>query len=286
MALRSESPLAFRTLHAGALVEVRDYRCAARRGGPMGEEHSATGALVFLRRGAFCQHFGRRSVTADPNQIVFFSPGSSYRVSHPADCGDRGTVLAPAPRVLEEIARELEPERREQAPFPFVTAPCAPDLDRRQRELVRRLESGAYDALWAEETALALVGDALAAGYARDARPRPRRRAGTEADHAERAEAAKAYLARHLGERVRLDDVARSVHASPFHLARLFQRHTGVPVHRYLQRLRLRTALERLADGADDLTALALALGFASHSHFTFAFRAEFGRTPSAVRAR
>jgi AraC-like DNA-binding protein len=74
------------------------------------------------------------------------------------------------------------------------------------------------------------------------------------------------------------------VHASPFHLARVFRERAGVPVHRYLTRLRLRAALERLSDGADDLTALALDLGFSSHSHFTDAFRREFGRSPSDVR--
>src|SRR5262249_37447049 len=63
-----------------------------------------------------------------------------------------------------------------------------------------------------------------------------------------------------------------------------FQQRTGAPVHRYLTRLRLRASLERLADGETDLTALALELGFSSHSHFTGAFRREFGRTPSAVR--
>jgi AraC-like DNA-binding protein len=57
-----------------------------------------------------------------------------------------------------------------------------------------------------------------------------------------------------------------------------------VPLYRYLTRLRLRAALERLADGARDLTALALELGFSSHSHFADAFRREFGRTPSDVR--
>ncbi|WP_348652834.1 AraC family transcriptional regulator [Polyangium sp. y55x31] len=40
----------------------------------------------------------------------------------------------------------------------------------------------------------------------------------------------------------------------------------------------------RLLGGARDLTALALDLGFADHSHFTNAFRREFGCSPSAVR--
>ena len=111
-----------------------------------------------------------------------------------------------------------------------------------------------------------------------------RRRRGTDADHAERVEAAKTYLATRLSERITLDGVAQAVHASPFHLARVFQQRTGMPVHRYLTRLRLCASLERLFAGASDLTSLALELGFSSHSHFTDSFRREFGRPPSDVR--
>ena len=48
--------------------------------------------------------------------------------------------------------------------------------------------------------------------------------------------------------------------------------------------LRLRAALERIADG-EDVATLALALGFSSHSHFTSAFRRAFGVAPSQVRS-
>ena len=58
---------------------------------------------------------------------------------------------------------------------------------------------------------------------------------------------------------------------------------TGLPVHRYLTQLRLARALVELPH-ADDLTALALSLGFSSHSQFSFAFRRAFGATPSRFR--
>jgi AraC-like DNA-binding protein len=40
------------------------------------------------------------------------------------------------------------------------------------------------------------------------------------------------------------------------------------------------------AEGAEDITGLALDLGFSSHSHFTDVFRREFGSTPSEIRKR
>jgi len=283
-----ELPLAFQALHHSPIVRVREYTCTARRSGPGAEEHSDSNNIVLMRHGAFCKHFGRRTTTADVNQAVFFSKESTYRVSHPADCGDRGTVFVVAPRVLNDIVRELDPavDDRPDRPFPFVTGPCDTSAYWRHRELVQRLEAAAnqpLEPIWADVTALQLVADVLESAFERH-RPSRKRRCATENDHAERVEAAKTYLASRLGERITLDEVARAVHVSPFHFARMFQERAGVPVHRYLTRLRLRAALDRLIGGASDLTALALDLGFSSHSHFTDAFRGEFGRAPSAVR--
>ena len=106
MERRPENLLTFRSLYGSPIVSVRDYRCRAGRGGPAAEEHSGSNNIVLMRHGAFCKHFGRRSVTADVNQAVFFSKGSTYRVSHPADCGDRGTVFDPfAARAQRHRAR-------------------------------------------------------------------------------------------------------------------------------------------------------------------------------------
>src|SRR5262249_50388272 len=156
--------------------------------------------------------------------------------------------------------------------------------DRASVQQLEAARSHPLEPLWADVTALQLVAHVLEAAFVRHGLPRKRRRHDTDADHANRVEAVKCYLASRLGERITLDDVARMVHASPFHLARVFQERTGVPVHRYLTRLRLRASLERLSERTNDLTAVAFELGFSSHSHFADAFRREFGRTPSDVR--
>ena len=49
-------------------------------------------------------------------------------------------------------------------------------------------------------------------------------------------------------------------------------------------RERLARTLNAVLDGGDDLTAIALDAGFASHSHFTARFRNFFGCTPAALR--
>ena len=52
----------------------------------------------------------------------------------------------------------------------------------------------------------------------------------------------------------------------------------------YRTGLRVRASLEPIAAG-EDLTSIALALGFVSHSHFTHAFSQVFGVAPSSMRS-
>jgi AraC family transcriptional regulator len=99
-----------------------------------------------------------------------------------------------------------------------------------------------------------------------------------------RVEDVRALLAARPGAAWRLDSVARAVHCSPFHLARQFRAATGETIARYLLRLRLAAALERLAAGETELARLAADVGFAHHSHLSARFRAAYGVTPSEAR--
>jgi len=278
----------YRILYQSPILSVQDYSCHPLSASAGDEEESSANNIVLMRHGAFTRHFGKLATTADVNQAVFFSKDSTYRVSHPTDCGDRGTVFTISPRVLNDIVRELDPtiDDHPEQPFQFITGPCSGEVFFRHRELVRRLEFAETDPpepLWADVTALQIVADVLGSAFEQKdglAKHKPT----TRQDHVDRTEAVKTYLAGRFGERITLDEVARAVHASPYHLARIFQHETGVPVHRYLTQLRLRASLERLAEGVTDLTGLALELGFSSHSHFTDAFRKEFGCSPSQFR--
>src|SRR5262249_21410183 len=115
-----------------------------------------------------------------------------------------------------------------------------------------------------------------------------RRRPATPAGNRRRralALQAKELLAAKYAETLRLDPIADELRVSSFHLCRTFKDEIGVTMHRYLNGLRLRASLGRLAGGEAALTALALALGFSSHSHFSAAFRREFSISPSDVRS-
>jgi AraC family transcriptional regulator len=145
----------------------------------------------------------------------------------------------------------------------------------RARFLHRARTARHRDVLEAEELVLALLRATL---QSTETRQVPN---GTSTSRLIRR--TKEYLEGNLSNRILLSDVARETGASPAYLTDLFRRVEGVSLHRYLTQLRLARALVQLPH-ATDLTALALDLGFSSHSHFTHLFRRAFGCTPSQFR--
>jgi AraC-like DNA-binding protein len=97
-------------------------------------------------------------------------------------------------------------------------------------------------------------------------------------------EQARVELLTRLQHPPTLTELARTVGCSAFHLSRLFTAHVGMPMRSYLVRVRAAEAARRVIEGADDFAALALELGFYDHSHFTNAFVAVWGMTPSTFR--
>jgi AraC-like DNA-binding protein len=276
--------LSCQRLFAGSLVAITDVRCLVRDARCGEEEASAEPELVFPRTGAFVRHVGRESVLADANHVLFFDGGEPYRVSHPLGAGDTTTVLSFAPSVLEEaFPRRSVPGRPSGRRFPLCHCSIGPEVSLTLHGLRRHL-LGSRDGGAVEETALGVL-HAVADGVSgKLERPLPSCRPATRPRRREVVEDTRLLLARTYRRAFPLAAIAREVGASPFHLVRLFREETGVPIHRYRSLLRLREALQRLADGERDLARLALELGYASHGHFAEAFRAAFGTSPSSYR--
>jgi len=276
-------------LFHGSVVSIADVRCRAGRSPCGGEEHAGDHELVVTRSGVFVKHTGRagrHQVVADATRALLLNRHEPYRVSHPAAGGDECTTLAVRDDVLVELVamHDRTAGDRPGAPFAVGDVPLAPPLLLRFHHLRRRLRSGWSSPLEVEEEALALLDGVVCDGHRRRQTRTPAARAGTRRARGELVERARAALAVRLEARLSLAALAAAVGCSPFHLARTFRASTGSSVHQYQLRLRLSLALDRLADGAHNLSALALDLGFASHSHFATVFRRTFGATPSAFR--
>jgi len=92
-----------------------------------------------------------------------------------------------------------------------------------------------------------------------------------------------AFIDANLGADLSLASLARQMSMSASTFAKLFKASVGAPTHRFVLSRRLQRA-EILLNSDASLSEIALAVGFASQSHFTEAFRRRTGRTPSRAR--
>lgn len=272
-----------RQLHASASVTIHDVRCRPHDHAHGPEEWCTANQIVFPRDGLFVRDARGQSALGNPNHVLFFQKHEVYRVSHPVGHGDDCTVFCFADSTLSEAIATLDPDvaERPDQPFPFNQCASTPRVFLLQERLRQAAENLQTERLALDEAALTLLDMVLEGAY----RTRGVQRITASSQlHREQAERTKLLLAARFREDLTLDQVAHAVHCSPFHLARLFRRQTGLSVHQYRHQLRLSAALERVVAGERNLSALALHLGFSSHSHLSDAFQRTFGMVPSACR--
>jgi len=242
---------------------------------------------------------------ADAGRIMFYNDGQAYTRELLHQRGDECEWFSVDSDSLRDMLRDCEHGMRcdsvgtpagghegaEGTAFPFTCGPSTPALYVRQRSLFNQVAMGNDpDPLRIEVGAMRVVAEAVALSVRSAASGRRRGAsrtigAATRRAHAEAADAARALICRRFRERLSLACIAREVHVSGFHLARVFRAHTGFSLHRYILMLRLAAALERLEDPRCRLSDLAHELGFSSHAHFAAVFARAFGCPPSTVRA-
>ena len=246
-------------------MSVGDYRCHARRGAADHVESTRDLELMFVRRGVFTAKVGSEEFVLTPAHALLLPADTSYRIDHPAEGGDDCTVFALSESVIDPIRSATShtfdrPIRASFGTHSFVL----------HQQFYRDPD---------EENAWGIVS-AFVDGSGHG--PKVRRRMSARTRRA--VLAAEELIGVHYVETLPLQTIAEVVGLSRFHLCRHFRAATGTSIHQFQTRLRLREALRRLDDGASDLAALALDLGFADHSHFSDAFQQHFAIAPSQFR--
>jgi AraC family transcriptional regulator len=225
-------------------------------------DHAAAGVCLVLR-GGYRERIGSRWVMVPPGRAVYHP--AAYR--HRDEVGDGGVRF---------FFVELEGSFGVRA---AEALPRRPLLDDRGMASVLALRL--RHELDADDPAATLVREGLAlellGALARCASD------GAAPAWVLRAEAALRERPEH---RWSLADLAGAAAVSPVRLSRGFRRAFGESVGERLRRIRLESARDRLERPGSDLAEVALACGFADQSHLTRAFRAAFGVTPGAFRAR
>jgi AraC-like DNA-binding protein len=220
------------------------------------------------------------------NHVVFHRPGTEYRRERFRDMAYRCLFFFPAPSLLREIAVESDPSAGGADRLPAGGGPLDARTFALSRLAARYLRSGPADPASAREVLYEVLRGAVrASGLPPRSQSRTAVSGATRRARREVVEGAKEVLTTRMAEPVSLDDLARGLFTSPYHLARLFRAATGFSVHGYLMHLRLRTGLERMQAGAGGIGEVGLGLGYRSHSHFTASFRRAFGLTPSRMLA-
>lgn len=93
------------------------------------------------------------------------------------------------------------------------------------------------------------------------------------------------YIDDNLSRPIRLGQLARIAHCSPFHFQRQFKAYTGLNPAQYVQNKRLRRAMLQLASRPQlSVTDIAFDAGFDFAESFSHVFKKRFGVTPTEFR--
>ncbi len=254
-------------LHHSSLALVEDSSVSAALPPPSGYETRHQVALPYF--GIFGYSVAKKRWLFDPNRILFVSPGWEFFDDHPVSgLGHAALLINPSRSVLDEICGGLGPNRN--SAFNSVSRASTMNL-RLLIHQVLRMGPSFEGTLYKDEWVIHTLREAI------ETPPQTYRKSRRLIDRA------KEVLHAYGCDRLSLKFIAKEVGVSPVYLTQEFSRSEGTPLYQYQLRLRLSRALLELPH-CDDITGLALDLGFSSHSHFSSVFRKTFGLTPSVYR--
>lgn len=276
-------------LHRSARLALSEFRCPPDDWRWHEVNRADDGHLiVFPGTSVWIAQDGHEPIVTDPTGVVLYNRDQTFRRAMVSPDGDRCIVVVVSPELLEDIARFGGSPLRdvERRPFAVDRAPCPPSIYLGQCLLVAEaLRHVDPLALEVELTALvAAVLRSLAPRVAAPGGSRRARRPATQRAQARLVEDARALIATRLSETTSLEELARELAISPYHLARVFRARSGQSLHDYRDELRLRVTLDRVAAGDEPFTTIGLDAGYASPSHYSDRFRRRFAMPPSAVR--
>jgi len=227
-----------------------------------------TYALGVIEAGAEGFAYRGERVVAPAGSVVVLNPGEVHTGHAAGAAGWQYRMLYPEVRWLHETTSELGGRGLPYFPFGVV----------HDTELAR-LVRAAHVAFEAKLTPLereSRLRVALAHLVARHADVRHERAVRNDPEVVART---REILEASVAVNVTLEEVARRVGVSPFHLARRFREVVGMPPHAYQLMLRAREARKRLTAGCS-VPDVAFALGFADQAHLTRTFKRVYGVPP------
>lgn len=275
-----------RVIFETSAVKVGALRC------PVGHETfrnpgpTQNYVLVFPRTCVSVRRSDDVKFVADPTMVAFWNRNQDYSRQELSPEGAIADWFSIDQNIILDTARSLDPsvEDTPDRPLRLPYAHSAAGIYLLQRQLVRQVNSRSAQPLAIEEAVLEMLLQNLKNAYKQwGVSVAPTETCGRSLQE-EIVYRAEEFIAKHFREPLFIAQIAKEAGSSPFHLCRLFRRFRKMALHARCNELRLRSALELVLDTRMDITEVSLSSGFSSHSHFTWAFRRQFGVTPSALR--
>jgi AraC-like DNA-binding protein len=270
------------SLAATSAFKVAEYRCPAHDdGGPV--ERASFPEIVLPRVGSYLRCDEMDEVLLNRSTLAFFEADMPYTIRHFRKAPDISTVISitDTASLHEALGIRLPMGRA----FARSAVRMPPDIMLSHRSLLREVRAGGKGSLAADEIAAGIILRSISLNVA-DRRELARRRHEPRAqrDAYAYADAVMQFLATAYPGRVTLEQVAKAVGLSAFHLCRVFQSATRDTIRQHLLSLRLEAAAVELLETRKSITEVALSVGFSSHSHMTAMFTRTFGMPPSQLR--
>ncbi|SFK82710.1 AraC-like ligand binding domain-containing protein [Paenibacillus sp. 1_12] len=102
--------------------------------------------------------------------------------------------------------------------------------------------------------------------------------------HHHRAEEVMQWIEEHYQEAFNLEQLAKELHLSPYHIAHLFKQATGATIVAYTQATRIRHACVHLITSSLTVPEIGARVGIPNPSYFCRVFRQTMGSTPHQYR--
>ncbi len=92
------------------------------------------------------------------------------------------------------------------------------------------------------------------------------------------------FLVDNIRKNITLEQIAKSVHLSPFYLSHQFKKEIGMTITEYLTKLRLQEARKLLSNRHWSVREIAHLVGYQNPNYFSRIFKKEYGLSPSEFR--
>ena len=92
------------------------------------------------------------------------------------------------------------------------------------------------------------------------------------------------YIEKNLEKEIDLNNISKTIGYSKFYLNRIFTKHTGITIYKYLQNRRLTVAAEKLIKTDMPIMQIAYEAGYDTQQSFSFAFKQIYLYPPKTYR--